>query len=91
VAKTPSIRSGKVSPFKTMKLPKISKNEPIIRDGWLEISESSGIIRRGEVTFSLASLLDKCKNLTFPISPFFDYFSNFLTNFRQNTWKEQDR
>ena len=61
VAKTPSVRSGKNSPHKQAK--KITKdfNEPVIRDGWLEISESSGILRRGTTFMSLKEIMTKCK------------------------------
>lgn len=77
--KAQSIRSGKNSPHKSKSVI-AQKEEPIIRDGWLEITEASGILRRGTVFTSLNSLLTECK---FSLSQFPNFFS-------QDPWKETD-
>jgi hypothetical protein len=59
--KTTPIKSAKQSvnksPHKSSRFNNNSQIEPIIREGWLEISEASGILRRGNVFGSLSNIL----------------------------------
>lgn len=58
--KSSIVKNGLSDPHKSAKAAKKVYNEPVIRDGWLEIPESSGILRRGETFMCINEILTKC-------------------------------